>query len=181
MSSADVLPKEQLIKYESTLVHFLTTSDKKYQEAPSTFLEQPPLISSMITSPFYYFRWKKKWWRFLPPVTDYVLNLQYSSFWAFHLSQNCQHNWLKLIAAVVGGEPVDGPHGQVIYDRYKPFDLHKSSWNVVHYPNCMMNYYGRKCLWAFVRQHYNDFCMFCFILYCFISVAMMLSISPIKY
>lgn len=60
VSSADVLPKEQIIKYESTLVHFLNTSDKKCQEAPSTFLEQPPLISSMIASLFYSFRLKKK-------------------------------------------------------------------------------------------------------------------------
>ena len=43
---------QQLTGYESTLVHFLNTNVKKCQEPLSTFLEQPSLISDMITLPF---------------------------------------------------------------------------------------------------------------------------------
>lgn len=132
VSSADVLPKEQIIKYESTLVHFLNTSDKKCQEAPNTFLEQPPLISSTIASLFYSFRLKKqKQWHFPHPQPHHRLCVKptIQEFWGHStsVSQNYQHNQLKLIFALWGKGQVDRPHGQVIYDRYKPLDLHQSS------------------------------------------------------
>lgn len=93
-STADVLPVEQPVRYESTLAHFLNTSDKNCQETPSTFLEQPSLISNKITLPFYSFT-KKQWAIFPPQITNYLLNLKYNSFCAFtstsqHYQPNCE-------------------------------------------------------------------------------------------
>lgn len=88
VSTADVLPMEHLVKYESTLVHFLNASDKNHEKAPSTFLEQPSLISNMITLSFHYFT--KNNGPYLPPqITYYLLNLQ---TFVHSTSQNYQHN-----------------------------------------------------------------------------------------